>query len=133
MMTYQAAREALAEQLLCDARAHEQARFDEIGRRFDTLERAFPPGTDAELAKLRIALTFWDGWIDARNRGWPQSRAIQPGEWPVLARSVAADLAADRDITDPRVRSRFDARTSASGSDRVHAVAARLLERDGAH
>ena len=85
-MTNEAAREAIAEHLLSDALAHEGKRFDEIGRRFDALERVFPRGGEPELITLRIALTFWDGWIDARNRGWQQTRGIQPDEWPVLAR-----------------------------------------------
>jgi len=129
-MTYHAAREAIAEQLLGDATAHENARFDEIGRRFDTLERAFPYGSNRELVKLRIALTFWDGWIDARNRGWQTTRGIQPNEWPALARGIAADLVADREITDARARSHFDATASVSQSDRVQTVAARLRDRD---
>jgi len=128
-MTNEAAREAIAEHLLSDALAHEGKRFDEIGRRFDALERVFPRGGEPEQITLRIALTFWDGWIDARNRGWQQTRGIQPDEWPVLARSIAADLKANREITDQRVRTRFDAGAAASGGELVQGVAARLRDR----
>ena len=86
-------------------------------------------GDDLGVARLRIALTFWDGWIDARNRGWQQTRGIQPDEWPVLARGIAADLQADREISDERVRTRFDAGATASGGERVQGVAARLRDR----
>ncbi|HSQ03707.1 MAG TPA: hypothetical protein VLN59_06720 [Burkholderiales bacterium] len=131
-MTPYTTREAIAGELLADAIAHEHARFDEIGRRFDSLERTMPPGNDGDLATLRIALTFWDGWIDARNQGWQQSRSIQPQEWPVLARGVAADLMADRKISDARIRSRFDAATCSPGSERVQSLATRLRNRDPA-
>jgi hypothetical protein len=128
MMDYTAARAALAEALLRDAAAHEASKDDEIGRRFDSLEHVFPRGTNAELAKLRIALTFWDGWIDARNHGWQPSSGIQRHEWPNLARDIAADLAADRDILNPSVRARFDAETHASLGERVQILAARLRD-----
>jgi hypothetical protein len=129
-MSYDAAREAIAEQLLADAAAHDRAHFDEIGRRFDTLERAFPYGSEAALGKLRIALTFWDGWIDARNRGWQPTRGIQPNEWPAVARRIAAELLADQEISDTRVRARFDATEARAGSDRVHGLSERLRDRD---
>jgi hypothetical protein len=127
-MTHEAARLALVNALLNDAAVHEAGRYDEIGRRFDSLEHAFPHGAGDTLPMLRIALTFWDGWIDARNLGW-QHGGIQQHEWPVLARAVAADLAADRDIADPRVRARFDSAAHPSLADRVQILAARLRER----
>ena len=125
MLTYRAARDALVEQLLKDAAAHEAARYDEIGRRFDAIERGLPRSDAPELVKLRVALTFWDGWIDARNRGW-QSGGIAQAEWPALARGVAADLAADREIADARVCARFDSSAHSSLEDRVQTLAARL-------
>ena len=39
MLTYGAARDVLVEQLLSDAAAHEAERYDEVGRRYDTIER----------------------------------------------------------------------------------------------
>jgi hypothetical protein len=129
VLTYAEARGALAEALLKDAAAHEAERYDEIGRRFDSFEHRFPLGVGPELKKLRIALTFWDGWIDARNLGWQTTRGIQQSEWPQLARAVAADLTADRDITEARIRARFDATAKASLGDRAQILAARLRER----
>src|SRR5687768_18119812 len=107
MMTYEAARDALVAHLRQDAAAHERELYDEIGRRFDAVEYHFPRGTAPELSRLHVALTFWDGWVDARNRGWPAG-PIALGDWPRLARGVAADLEADREISDPLVLKRFD-------------------------
>lgn len=126
MHTYASARDAIAEHLRRDAAAHDAGRFDEIGRRFDALEHAFPRGSDAGLAKLRIAMIFWDAWIEARNLGWQGTKGIQPGEWPVLARGVADDLAADREISDDRVLERFDASRASMRGDRVQIIADRL-------
>src|SRR5918912_533890 len=97
MMTYAEARDALVMQLRQDAAAHEAEQYDAIGRRFDAIEYRFPRGTAPELGRLHIALTFWDGWVHARNHGWPPG-PIPVAEWPGLARDVAADLQADRDL-----------------------------------
>ena len=128
MLTSEAARQALAGYLLTDAAAHEAERYDSIGRRFDSFEHAFPEGDDASLIDLRMALTFWDAWIDARNHGWQPTAGIQQGEWAELARGIAADLTAKRDIVDPHVRELFDAR-SPGRADRVKLLAGRLRGR----
>ena len=125
MMTYEAARDALATHLRQDATAHESERYDTIGRRFDDVERHFPRGTAPEFGRLRVALAFWDGWIDARNHGWPAG-PIAPGDWPGLGRGVAADLEADRDIVAPVVRARFDLVAHPRLNERVQNLASRL-------
>jgi hypothetical protein len=125
VLTSEAARQALAGHLLTDAAAHEAERYDAIGRRFDSFEHAFPEGDDASLIDLRMALTFWDAWIDARNHGWQPTAGIQQGEWAELARGIAADLTAKRDIVDAHVRELFDAR-SPGRADRVKLLAGRL-------
>src|SRR3954467_9944654 len=107
MWTYQVARDALVAQLRADAAAHRAEHYDAIGRRLDRLEHQFPRGTAPELAKLHIALAFWDGWVDARNNGWPRG-PIALEEWAPLAEQVAADLAANQEITAPLVLARFD-------------------------
>jgi uncharacterized membrane protein YeaQ/YmgE (transglycosylase-associated protein family) len=128
--TYTAARNALVDHLLRDAMAHDAERYDEVGRRFDAVERELPRGRAPELARLRVALTFWDGWIDARNRGWQRDGGIAKAEWPWLARSVAADLEGDRDMTNARVITRFDAAAAYSPpGNRVLALAAWLRAR----
>ena len=128
MLTYAAARDTLVQELRANALDHEAGRYDTIGRRFDRLEHEFPTGTAPELGRLHIALAFWDGWIDARNNGWPRG-AIAEGDWPTLARSVADDLAADRDIQNPLVRSRFDLVANPRLNERVQFLAARLRDR----
>jgi hypothetical protein len=127
-LTSEAARKALAGYLLTDAAAHEAGRYDAIGRSFDGFEHAFPEGDDVSLIDLRMALTFWDAWIDARNHGWQPTAGIQQEEWAALARGISADLTAQRDIADPRVRDLFDARNPGR-ADRVKLLAGRLRKR----
>ena len=128
MLTYAAARDALVKELCANALDHEAQRYDTIGRRFDRLEHEFPIGTAPELGRLHIALTFWDGWIDARNNGWPRE-LIKESDWPTLARSVAADLAADHDISNKTVLSRFDLVANPRLNERVQTLASRLRNR----
>ena len=125
MMSYAEARDALVTQLLQDAAAHEARQYDAVGRRFDAVEHRFPTGTAPELGKLHIALTFWDGWVNARNHGWPPG-PIAEDEWPQLARAVAADLKSDRDVTSEKVLSHFDIVAHPKLDDRVQTLAARL-------
>ena len=129
MLTYQAARDTLVAELRANAADHEAERYDAIGRRFDRIEHDFPTGTAPELGRLHVALTFWDGWIDARNNGWPRG-PIALEEWPELADKVAADLAADREISTPVVLSRFDLVAHPNLNERVQTLAARLRGRD---
>jgi uncharacterized membrane protein YeaQ/YmgE (transglycosylase-associated protein family) len=124
-LAYVAARDQLVDQLLRDAVAHEGERYDEIGRRLDSLA-VVPHGAARELGRLRVAVAFWDGWIDARNRGWKPDSGIAKSEWPLLARAVAADLEDDRDVTDARVMTHFDVGSRPSLANRLQAVAARM-------
>jgi hypothetical protein len=126
MLTYGSARNSLVGELLKDAAAHEAGQFDAIGRRFDSIERDLPRGTAPALTKLRVALAFWDGWIDARNRGWQGDADIQKGEWPMLARRIASNLAADLEISDARVGARFDPSVGSSPGGRAATLAGRL-------
>ena len=129
MLTYAAARDTLVAQLRADAKAHRAGQYDEVGRRFDRVEHDFPVGTAPELAKLHIALAFWDGWIDARNNGWPRG-PIAADEWPSLAEAVASELAADKEISVPLVLARFDLVAHPRLNERVQTLAARLRQRD---
>jgi hypothetical protein len=127
MMNYAAARDTIVEQLRKDAAAHDAEQYDAVGRRFDAVEHRFPTGTAPDLGRLHIALAFWDGWVHARNHGWP-SGPIGIAEWPQLARAVADDLAADRDITSEKVLQHFDIVAHPRLDDRVQILAARLRE-----
>jgi hypothetical protein len=132
MLTYTAARDTLVRELRADAAIHRRGEYDSIGRRFDRLEHQFPTGTAPELAKLHIALAFWDGWIDARNNGWP-SGPIAIEQWPALAEEVAGELEGDRELSSPLVLSRFDLVAHPRLNERVQTLAARLRQReDGA-
>jgi len=128
MLTYVSARDTLVSELRANAADHDAERYDAIGRRFDRVEHDFPTGTAPELARLHIALTFWDGWIDARNNGWPRG-PIAASDWPVLARRVADDLEKDSEVSDPLVLSRFDLVAHPQLNERVQTLAARLRKR----
>ena len=128
MMTYTQARDALVAHLRADADAHEAENYDAIGRRFDAVEYQFPRGTEPELGRLHIALAFWDGWVHARNHGWPPG-PIGLAEWPQLARAVAADLQADRDLASDEVLAHFDLVAHPRLNERVQILAARLRGR----
>ena len=129
MMTYAEARDALVTHLLHDADAHDAENYDAIGRRFDAVEYRFPRGTEPELGRLHIALAFWDGWVHARNHGWPPG-PIGLADWPRLARAVAADLQADRDLASADVLTHFDLVVHPRLNERVQILAARLRSRD---
>jgi len=129
MLTYAAARDTLVKELRANAVDHEAEHYDAIGRRFDRLEHEFPTGTAPELGRLHIALAFWDGWIDARNNGWPRG-PIGEKDWPALARSVANDLEKDHDVSDRLVLSRFDLVANPRLNERVQTLAARLRNRE---
>lgn len=107
MVRYGIARDSIVGALLIDAAAHEAGRFDEIGRRFDRIDAELKE--TGALARLRTALAFWGGWIDARDRGWQPDATIPKSEWPMLARRIASDLAQDQEISDRRVGARFGA------------------------
>ncbi len=124
-MTYAEARDTIVTHLLEDVAAHDAGRYDEVGRRFDAVEHRFPTGTAPELGKLHIALTFWDGWVHARNHGWPPG-PITEAEWPSIVREVTADLGADRDITNETVLRHFDIVAHPKLNERVQILAERL-------
>jgi uncharacterized membrane protein YeaQ/YmgE (transglycosylase-associated protein family) len=123
---YAAARDRLVDQLRSDAIAHEAEHYGEVGRRFQSVQRVMPQGGRPELAKLKVAVAFWGDWIDARDRGWPPDAGITKAEWPWIARTVAADLESDREVTDARVVARFDAGSDTSLGERMQTIAARI-------
>ncbi|MFN2563853.1 MAG: hypothetical protein ABR499_02420 [Gemmatimonadaceae bacterium] len=126
MLSYSNARDSLVGELLKDAATHEGGRYDDIGRRFDGIERQLPKGAAPTLMNLRVALAFWDAWIDARDRGWQGGGNIDKGEWPMLARRIASELAQDRAISDARVGARFDASRGGLTDDGAQTLAAPL-------
>jgi hypothetical protein len=110
MPAYDAARHALVEHLLDDAIAHEAGRYADVGRDLVAVEGAMPRDGGREREKLFIALAFWHSWIAARDRRWQRNLGtslVARDEWPVLARGVVSDLAADRDISDDRLLAQF--------------------------
>lgn len=95
-----------------DADLHQRHRYEQIGSGFIEMQSALKHGGDHHYRKLIVALKFWDAWILARNTDWLEYDHIPEALWGELAVGVAADLEADRDITDPRVLSAFDLTTT---------------------
>jgi hypothetical protein len=107
MVGYGTARNSIVGGLLRDAAAHEAGHFKEVGERFAPIDRELRRTGALGLTRLRTALAFWDGWIDARDRGWQPDAQIEKGEWPMLARRIASELSQDQEIADARVCARF--------------------------
>ena len=110
MPAHDAMRQALVDGLIEDALAHEAGRYAEIGRQFPAVrDRASRQGAPWN-SRLQLALRFWHGWTEARDEHWRASQAEQPvamADWPRYARTIASDLALDRDTMDPAIVSRF--------------------------
>lgn len=105
---YLTIRKRLAAVLKRDAGLHQLKRYEDIGAGYMDVQSTLRFGGDQRYQKLIVALNFWDAWILARNTDWLEHDQIPEFLWPALALIVAADLDADRDITDPRVRRSFD-------------------------
>ena len=105
---YDGVRRRLAAAIKRDASLHKLRRYEQIGRDFLDFRSALRQGGDHRYQKLVVAMQFWDAWILARNTDWLEYEHIPEQTWGELADSVAADLLADRDIADPRVRAAFD-------------------------
>jgi len=89
-----------------------------------------PRDADPRHAKLLVAITFWDFWIDSSNHDWLYYPGLTAGSWPPLARSVAADLSADRDITSEQVLRLVEPTSREPG--RLESAIRALLEWDAA-
>ena len=128
-MTYSEARDHLVSQLERIANAHELGRYGDIELEFDELDALVPRGMGPEFGKLLTALTFWDSWIDAANHEWQYYPAISRDDWPLLARRIAADLRADREISDPLLLENFDLTKRGQDRRRLGEFLRRLLGR----
>jgi hypothetical protein len=112
MPAYDSARQALVAGLLEDALAHEAGRYAEIGRKMPAIRATVSRQDPAWNSRLQLAVGFWSGWS-----GWSEARGrwddddlenpIATGAWPRLARTIASDLALDRDTTDPVIVAHF--------------------------
>ena len=105
---YDGLRERLANALQRDATLHKAGQYDKLGEGFLELHAALRQGGDHRYQKLIVAIQFWDAWILARNTDWLEYDHIPEAVWGELGEKVAADLHADRNIVDPRVRAAFD-------------------------
>jgi hypothetical protein len=112
---YDAARQALVAGLIADALAHDAGRYADIGRQLPavraTVSRHNPPWN----SRLQVALRFWRRWTEARDERWRGRETdthIAMADWPRFARTIASDLALDRDTVGPAIVSSFANATS---------------------
>ena len=112
-LSYSEARQEVIKGLLLAAAAHESGRLALIETEYDSVESILYINNAPESPGLSVALNFWDGWIDARNHDWQYYEGITAEDWPRLARGIAADLEADREITDEVIRGHFDLKLQA--------------------
>jgi hypothetical protein len=106
---YDAVRQAVVAGLIEDAMAHEAGRYAEIGRQLpairDDVSRRNPSNP-----RLQVALRFWRGWTAARDEQWRRAEPDKPiavADWPRLARTLASDVAMDRDTMEPAIITRY--------------------------
>ena len=107
---YDAARQALVAGLVEDALAHDAGRYAEIGRQLPAVRRILSRQIPSPASRLQIAMRFWCGWTEARDERWHGHEADRPiavADWPRFARTIASDLALDRDTMEPAIVTRF--------------------------
>ena len=107
---YDAARQALVAGLTEDALAHDAGRYAEIGRQLPGVGRIVSGQNPTPASRLQVALRFWRGWTAARDERWRGDETDKPiavADWPRFARTIAADLALDRDTMEPAIVTRF--------------------------
>lgn len=124
MFDYSEARQRMLDALLRAAEWHDSGCLERIEDSYDSVDTGLPRDSGREFDKLFVALTFWDAWIDARNHDWRYYKGVEREDWPRLARSIVADLQADREITNPVVRQLFDP----SNSPKQPSIVRRLLQ-----
>lgn len=101
------AKAAVVHALAQDAVLHEQGKLGQLGLSFEELDARLPRGAGPAFDTLLVALRFMDDWLDARNHEWQYHEPLARDDWPVLARALAEDIAADRPPTHPLVRKHF--------------------------
>ncbi len=129
-LIYLEAKKDMISGLLQAAGAQEIGCLPGIETSYDALDTKRPRDEGSEFDKLFIALNFWDGWIDARNHDWKYYEGIHAEDWPRLARSIVADLEADREITDVVVLKHFDLKNQIEQSGILRLLAGVLLRKN---
>lgn len=110
-MKYAETKQRLIDELLHSEDAHDAGQIWSIDGSYDQLEEdVLVDNPGSEFDKLKIALEFWAGWIDARNHDWKYYEGIKASDCPQLARLIVQDLKADRETVDERIRRHFDYR-----------------------
>jgi hypothetical protein len=129
-LIYSEAKQQMINGLLQAASAHEAGRLQGVATSYDALDANLPREAGPEFDRLLIALNYWEGWIDARNHNWQYYEGMREADWPQLARSIVADLEADREITNGLVLTHFDYRNRKTKPGILRRLAGILLRKD---
>lgn len=109
-LSYEQARDFLITRFKKLMNSHEQGNYSEIHQGFDEFDALVPRSSSPRFRKVLIALSFWDGWIDASNHNWDYYEGISKDDWPQLCRTIIRDLSSDRDLTNRAVVDLFSGR-----------------------
>ena len=103
-MDYDELRTRFADALADAAQAQLSGRLSGIEGEYDELDGLLPRSGDERYRKLHVALQFWDCWIDSSNHHWLYYDGMTADSWPHLARGIAEDLRADREVQNEAVQ-----------------------------
>lgn len=100
---YHHLRTTLANALTREVALAENGDSAKLGIGFRAIEQAIPRLLGGRWRKIYVALGFWDTWLAEAERGFPDNLFLRTAQWAPLARVVADDLLADRDISNAQV------------------------------
>jgi hypothetical protein len=100
---YHFLRSLLAGALICEADLARHSDGRKLGADFSEVEGAVPRLFGPHWRKLYVAIAFWDCWRAEARRRFPGNHLLRQDEWAPLACKLAADLHADREVTDPQI------------------------------
>jgi hypothetical protein len=113
-LRYHHLRTTIAAELVRVAVMSDSGDVQAVSKNFRTIEQSVPRLLGRRWRKLYVAIGFWDCWIAEADRGFPQNVLVGRNEWAPLARTLAADLLADRNVTHPQILAIADLSNSVS-------------------
>lgn len=115
IITIQEKRLALIKALRRDARLHQQALFDQMGKDFDKLDVETTGKFENTTVQqtFPIAWNFWDSWLDERNHLFPGFyEGIAKNDWPDHGIRLAEQLESGHEVENASLLKHFLLRPS---------------------
>ena len=107
LQTNTTARKIVSTLLMTEAKKHEEAAFEDLGKDYDMTEIKL---SDMEITDkdVGLAMIFWDAWLDERNHNFVgHYKGIEKTDWPKLAKSLANYLVKKIETIDPTIEEHF--------------------------